>query len=97
MIFDVTLDGFRQKACMVAGGHMAEAPPGVMTYTSVVSQESVCIALTIAALNDLEVKASDVMNAHLQVPCKEKVWTILGTEFGGDASKKAIIVQAFYG
>jgi hypothetical protein len=74
-----------------------QAPPAVMTYASVVSRESVRIALTIAALNDLEVKASDVMNAHLMVPCEERVWTILGAEFGGDSGKKAIIVRALYG
>jgi hypothetical protein len=45
----------------------------------------------------LEVKASNIMNAYLMVPCEERVWTILGAEFGSDASKKAIIVQALYG
>jgi hypothetical protein len=96
MIFDVKLDGFRRKARMVAGGHMTEAP-AVMTYASVVSRESVRIALTLAALNDLQVKASDVMNAYLTAPCEEKIWTILGPEFGGDAGKKALIVRALYG
>jgi hypothetical protein len=91
MIFDVKLDG---KARMVAAGHMAEAPPAMMTYASVVSQESVRIALTIAALNDLDVKASDVMTAYLTAPCEERVWTILGAEFGRDAGKKAIIRAA---
>jgi hypothetical protein len=36
MILDVKLDGFCQKYSMVAGGHMAEASPAVMTYASVV-------------------------------------------------------------
>ena len=53
--------------------------------------------MTLAALNDLEVQASDVMNAYLTAPCDEKVWTILGPEFGEDAGKKAIIVRALYG
>jgi hypothetical protein len=35
LIFDVKLDGFRQKARMVAGRHMTEAP-AIMTYASVV-------------------------------------------------------------
>jgi hypothetical protein len=95
MIFDVKLDGFRLKARMVAGGHMTEAP-AVMTYSSVVSRESVRIALTLATLNDLQVKASDVMNAYLTAPCEEEIWTILGPEFGGDAGKKALIVRALY-
>jgi len=97
MIFEVKLgEGFRRKARMVAGGHMVEAPAH-MTYSSVVSRETVRIALTIAALNSLEVKASDIQNAYLTAPCTEKVWTILGVEFGEDAGKRAIIVRALYG
>jgi hypothetical protein len=96
MIFDVELDGFRCKARMVAGGHMTEAP-AVMTYASVVSCESVRIALTLAALNDLQVKASDVMNAYLTAPCEEKIWTILGPELGSNAGKKVLIVRTLYG
>ena len=96
MIFDVKLDGFRRKARLVAGGHMTETP-AVLTYASVVSRESVRVALTIAALNDLEVKGSDVQNAYLTAPCEEKIWTTLGPEFGPDAGKKALICRALYG
>jgi hypothetical protein len=35
--------------------------PTTITYASVVSQETVCLALTIAALNDLEIKVGDVL------------------------------------
>ena len=70
LIFDVKLDGFRYKARLVAGGNMTETP-AVLTYASVVSRDSVCIALTIATLNDLQVKATDVQNAFLMAPCKE--------------------------
>jgi Reverse transcriptase (RNA-dependent DNA polymerase) len=96
LIFDVKLDAFRRKARMVAGGHVTEVP-AVMTYASVVSRESVQIALTLAALNDLEVKASDIMNAYLTSPCEEKIWMVLGSEFGGNAGRKAILVRALYG
>ncbi len=51
----------------------------------------------LAALNDLQVKAGDVLNAYITVPVKEKVWTILGPKFGNDAGKSAIIVHALYG
>jgi hypothetical protein len=63
---------------------MMEAP-AVMTYASVVLRDSVRIVLTITALNDLKVKASDIMNAYLTSPCEEQVWMILGPEFGSDA------------
>ena len=72
LIYEIKLDGFCRKARLVAGGHMTEAP-AVMTYASVVSRETVRIALTIAALNDLEVKASNVQNAYLTAPCAERI------------------------
>ena len=96
MIFDVKSEDFRRKARLVAGGHRTETP-AVMTYASVVARDTVRIALTIAALNDLEVKASDVQNAYLTAPCEEKIWTRLGPEFGPDQGKRAVIVRALYG
>eukprot|EP00980_Cylindrotheca_fusiformis_P007911 scaffold1692_cov79-Cylindrotheca_fusiformis.AAC.2 len=49
MIFDVKLgENFRRKARLVAGGHVTEVPSS-MTYSSVVSRDSVRIALTIAS------------------------------------------------
>jgi len=72
-------------------------PPAIMTYASVVGRETVRIALTMAALNDLEVKCSDIKGAYLTAPCEEKVWTRLGPEFGPDAGKKALVVRALYG
>ena len=65
MIFDIKFaENFRRKARMVAGGHMT-VTPSALTYSSAVSRDSVRILLTIAALNDLEVKAYDIQNAYL--------------------------------
>ncbi len=96
MIFEVKMEDFRQKSRLVAGGHRTKAP-ATITYASMVSRESVCLALTIASLNDLEVKVRDVLKAYITAPVKEKVWTILGPEFGHDAGRSAIIVHALYG
>ena len=96
MVFDIKMEDFRQKARLVAGGHEMEAP-ATITYASVVSRKTVCFALTLAALNDLEVKAGDVLNAYITAPITKKVWTILGPEFGEDAGKTAVIVRALYG
>ena len=90
------MDSFQRKFRMVAGGHMTEAP-ATLTYASVVSRESVRIALTIVALNDLEVKTADIQNAYLTAPVSEKIWMTLGPEFGADMGSKAIIVRALYG
>ncbi|KAL7540108.1 LOW QUALITY PROTEIN: hypothetical protein ACHAWF_008209 [Thalassiosira exigua] len=96
MIFDVKMEDFRRKARFVAGGHKTEVPKTI-TYASVVSRETVRLALLLASLNDLEVKAADIMNAYITAPVTEKIWCVLGPEFGGDAGKTAIIVRALYG
>jgi hypothetical protein len=59
MIFDVKMEDFKCKARLVPGGHMTEAP-STITYASVVSRETMHIALMLAALNDLQVKAGEV-------------------------------------
>ena len=71
----------KRKARYVAGGHMTEAP-NVKTYASVVSRESVRIGLMLAALNNLSILLADIQNAYLTSPCQEKIYTILGPEFG---------------
>jgi hypothetical protein len=90
------MEDFRRNKMFVAGGHTTYTPHE-MTYASVVSRESVRIALTLATLNDLDVKMADIENAYLAAPITEKVWTVLGPEFGDDAGKRALIVRALYG
>ena len=96
IIHEVKMEDFRRKARLFAGGNMTETPK-CMTYSSVVGREIVHISLTIAALNDLQVKAGEVMNACVTEPCSEKICSVLGKEFGTDQGKKAIIVRALYG
>ncbi len=95
MVFDVKMD-FTRKARLVARGDKTPEP-SKSTYAGVVSRESVRIALTYAALNDLDITAADIRNAYLQAPCSEKYYTTCGPEFGSDAGKKAIITRALYG
>ncbi len=89
------MEDFRQKARLVAGCHLTKAPATII-YASLVSRETVSLALTFASLNDLKVKVGNVLNAYITAPVKEKVWTILGPEFGLDSGKNAIIVHALY-
>jgi hypothetical protein len=72
LIFDIKFDGFKFKSRMVAGGHMAETPP-FLTYAWVVSRDTVRIALLMAALHDLDVKAADVENAYLTAHISERL------------------------
>jgi hypothetical protein len=95
MIFDIKMD-FTRKARFVAGGHTTDAPAEI-TYSSVVSRESVRIAFLVAALNDLDVTMADIGNAYLNAPCREKIWTVAGPEFGNRKGCVMIIVRALYG
>jgi hypothetical protein len=96
MIFDVRMEDLRRKARFVAGGNTTDTPH-TMTYASVVSRESVIIALTLAALNYLDVKMADIENTYLTTQITEKVWTVLGLEFGDEAGNHALIVSTLYG
>ncbi len=95
MIFDVKMD-LTQKARFVAGGHMTEAPASI-TYSSVVSRDSMRLAFLIAALNDIEIIACDIGNAYLNAPCREKVWFVAGPEFGSRQGTVVKVVRALYG
>ena len=97
MIFDIKMDGrFTRKARLVAGGHTTDAPASI-TYSSVVSRDSVRIAFTLAALNGLDICAADIGNAYLNAPCREKIWTIAGTEFGSEKGRVMLVTRALYG
>ena len=97
LIFDIKFaENFRRKARMVAGGHQT-VTPSALTYSSVVSRDSIRILLMIAALNDLDIRACDIQNAYLTAPCREKIWTIAGPEFGDEQGKIMLVVRALYG
>lgn len=97
MIFDVKLgENFRWKARFVAGGHMT-TPPATLTYASVVSCESVLIALPLVSLNGMIVLTADIQNAYLHANCREKIYIIAGKEFGSNCGKAMIITRAIYG
>ena len=82
LIFDVKMD-FTREAKFVAGGHLTD-PPESITYSSVVSRETVRIDFLIAALNGLDVCAADIGNAYLNINCKERIWVKAGKELRAD-------------
>ena len=90
------MEDFQRKACLVTGGEMINTLDTI-TYSSVVTRETVYIALKLAELHDLEVKVVNVLNAYLMAPNHEMIWTVVGPELGDDAGKLAILVRALYG
>ena len=95
IIFDVKMY-LTRKARFVAGGHTTDTQTS-MTYSSVINRDSVGIAFTYAALMGVDVWASDIGNAYLNVKCRERIWTVAGKEFDSDDGQVIIIVQALYG
>jgi hypothetical protein len=95
IIFDIKMD-FMRKVRFIAGGHMTDTP-AAMTYSSVVSRESVQLGFLIAALNGLDIMSCDLENAYLNAKCKEKSWFEGGIECGADQGKVLIFVRALYG
>ena len=69
----------------------------MLTYSSVVSRDSVRIALTMGALNGLTVMACHIQNAYLNADCRENIWTRAGPEFGSEAGTIMLICKALYG
>ena len=76
LLFDVQMT-LERKARRVKDGHKTPIPEW-LTFAAVVSIESVRIAFTYAALNDLPVCAADIQNAYLQAPASEKHYVICG-------------------
>ena len=80
----------------MAGCHTTTAPAGLI-YSSVVSCDSARIALTIDALNDIEVMACNIKNTYLTKNYREKIWTIAGPEFVSESRQPMIVVRELYG
>ena len=96
LIWSVKMD-FTRKAKRVLDGHKTPDPVG-SNYAGVVSRESVQIAFTYAALNDIDVFMAVIRNAYIQSPTSQKHYIICGPEFGMEnVGKGAIMHRAVYG
>jgi hypothetical protein len=73
------------------------SPTSTITYSWVVSRDSARIALTIVALNGLDIFACDIQNVYLTAPCRERLYTVASSEFGSDEGKNMIVIRALYG
>ena len=97
LVYDIKLgENFRRKARYCANGSTTDTPTS-LTYSSVVSRDSVRIALTVAALNDLDILVCDIEGAYLTAECREKIYTIAGPEFGSERGSIMLIKMALYG
>ena len=67
LIFDVKM-GFSIKSWVVENGAMTEAPLS-LTYSYIISRDSVCLSFLISELNLLDIIACDGVNAYLNASC----------------------------
>ena len=73
---------------------MTEAPD-VMTYASMVLHKTMCIALTIAALNGLQVKAANIMNTYITALLEERIWTVIGPNLAAIQGRRQSLFVRF--
>lgn len=96
MAFAVKHDG-RRKARCCAGGHVTD-PGNAEVYSSVVAPEGVRIVVLMGDHNGMDSMSGDVGNAYLYGVTREKIFVVLGIEFGPKlAGRIAIVVKALYG
>ena len=50
----------------------------------------------VTTLNEHEVELGDIMNAYVQAPVTEKMWTTLGPEFGKDTGKTEVVLDIIW-
>ena len=80
----------------VAEGHTTEAPLAI-TYSSVVSRDSVWLAFMIAALNGIDIMSFDLENEYLNTMNRENIWFEGGIKCSEDKSEVLFVVRALYG
>ena len=80
LVFDIKME-FIHKARLVLEGHTTEVTE-MSNYSSVVSRESVHIAMVVTALNNLKIEAGEIQNAYLTASCLEKYTLSMDRNYG---------------
>ena len=78
MVFDVNMEDFKKGS--PSGRRLNYLDAIYATYSSAVTYEVVCIALTMAALHDLGVRTANALNTYVIYPNTEKLWVVLGPD-----------------
>ena len=89
-------ENLRRKARFVADGHLVDTPASI-TYSTVVSRDSVRILILVSTLNDPKAMGADVNNDFLSSDNIEKHWISAGPKFGSEQGKLFIVIRSLYG
>ena len=92
MMYDVKY----HKARLVAGGHLTKTLGDSINF-GVVSLKGIKIILFLAKSNGVNSLAVDMGNASLEALTKEKVYILVGPEFGNLEGQILVINKAIYG
>ena len=72
--------------------------PKEETYLGVVNHKNIRNTLLLAEMNALKVRAADIWKAYLHGITREKVYIVIGSEFGPELQGRVmIIVKSLYG
>ena len=86
-----------RKSWFTTGGNFTN-PPQAMTYSSVVSRNTVLIILAIVALNEIDVRFFGIGNAYINADVDKKVQFYVSPEFAPKcAGCVTVPVKALYG
>ena len=76
--FDVRTESrFNCRYRLVTGGNKTESTSSI-TYSSIVTRESVILEFLTDGQNYIDICARDIGNAYLNATCQEKLWTEAG-------------------
>ena len=76
---------------MISGGHTTESSLKLV-YSSVISLYSISNVLNISMFNVLSILACEVHNAYFFKFCRDKIWSVSGTEFVSYVVENILIV-----
>jgi len=95
MVFEAKEDG-RRKCRLVIFGHVVDSR-GISSRSSVVKGVSVRMLDLLAHRDNLQILHGDVSNAFISAPCREKIYSRAGAEFGDREGAILILKKALYG
>ena len=92
IIFYLKIDMTR-KARFAANDHLTDVPT-YMTYSNIVSRDTVHIGFLMADLNNLDFLDSGIYNDILVAPTKENIFSYAGDQWKSDKDRYVIFVRA---
>ena len=95
LVFDPKVDNTR-KVWYMAGGHLINIPTHI-TYSIVVSRNTICIGFLMAKMNRLYIISGDIQNFFLEALTQDKVLFYADEECKSDKYIVFLFIRTLYG